>query len=205
VPISADIGILSQLSRLSCIVTVDSGLNLNAPDKRIDYRRKYMRYALQTNLMLIMLVTLVEISFASDHSNKSVSETVIDTVFSEAERRLIKEHYENTPALQPTDSVRHSTQKHAGLPPGLANREALPPGLAKQLQRNGTLPPGLAKRDLPAELTSMLPPVRDGYERSVIEDVAIVLIEKASGRIADIILGPDINEDTRRSQPGRED
>src|SRR5215471_5571003 len=29
-----------------------------------------------------------------------------------------------------------------GLPPGLAKREALPPGLEKQLVRNGTLPPG---------------------------------------------------------------
>src|SRR5215470_14934501 len=29
------------------------------------------------------------------------------------------------------------------LPPGLAKRDRLPPGLEKQLVRNGTLPPGL--------------------------------------------------------------
>src|SRR5215469_4458222 len=47
-----------------------------------------------------------------------------------------------------------------GLPPGLAKREALPPGLEKQLVRNGTLPPGLQKRiqPCPPELVRVLPP-----------------------------------------------
>ena len=34
----------------------------------------------------------------------------------------------------------------SGLPPGLAKRGDLPPGLEKQLRRNGTLPPGLQKK-----------------------------------------------------------
>ncbi len=34
--------------------------------------------------------------------------------------------------------------KPAGLPPGLAKRDELPPGLEKQLEKNGTLPPGLS-------------------------------------------------------------
>jgi hypothetical protein len=58
-----------------------------------------------------------------------------------------------------------------------------------QLQRNGTLPPGLAKRALPADLESQLPPVKKGYQRSILEDLTIVLIEEATGRIADIIIG----------------
>src|SRR5215831_5359969 len=33
-----------------------------------------------------------------------------------------------------------------GLPPGLAKKESLPPGLQKQLVRNGQLPPGLEKK-----------------------------------------------------------
>lgn len=37
----------------------------------------------------------------------------------------------------------------SNLPPGLARRDSLPPGLEKQLQRNGTLPPGLQKRVRP--------------------------------------------------------
>jgi len=37
--------------------------------------------------------------------------------------------------------------EHRGqLPPGLAKKDRLPPGLEKQLVRRGTLPPGLQKR-----------------------------------------------------------
>ena len=77
-------------------------------------------------------------------------------------------------------------KKQKGLPPGLAKKEQLPPGLQKQLARNGTLPPGLAKRELPADLESRLPPVPAGMER-VIADTHVVLVEKASGIIRDII------------------
>jgi hypothetical protein len=37
-------------------------------------------------------------------------------------------------------------KKKTGLPPGLAKREELPPGLEMQVEKNGSLPPGLAKR-----------------------------------------------------------
>ena len=52
-----------------------------------------------------------------------------------------------------------------GLPPGLAKRAGnLPPGLEKQLLRNGTVPPGLQKRlePLPVELERRLPPLPPG-------------------------------------------
>ena len=47
------------------------------------------------------------------------------------------------------------------LPSGLAKKDRLPPGLEKQLVRNGTLPPGLQKRlyPAPAELERCLPPL----------------------------------------------
>src|SRR5262249_6571683 len=48
-------------------------------------------------------------------------------------------------------------QNRRGLPPGLAKRDSLPPGLRKQLQRNGTLPPGLEKKLVP------LPPVLEAH------------------------------------------
>jgi hypothetical protein len=46
------------------------------------------------------------------------------------------------------------------LPPGLAKKDQLPPGLEKQLVRRGTLPPGLQKRiqPCPREIEHMLPP-----------------------------------------------
>lgn len=46
------------------------------------------------------------------------------------------------------------------LPPGLAKKDRLPPGLEKQLVVRGTLPPGLQKRvyPCPQELERRLPP-----------------------------------------------
>jgi len=73
-----------------------------------------------------------------------------------------------------------------GLPPGLAKRDSLPPGLQKQLERNGTLPPGLQARALPGDLERDLPDLPDGVERGTVDD-DVMLIEKATGRILDII------------------
>ena len=76
--------------------------------------------------------------------------------------------------------------KNKGMPPGLAKRESLPPGLARQLEKNGKLPSGLAKRDLPSDLESKLPPPPEGTEREVVDN-DIVLIDKAKGTILDIL------------------
>ncbi|MEO8677848.1 MAG: hypothetical protein ABI665_02300 [Vicinamibacterales bacterium] len=56
---------------------------------------------------------------------------------------------------------------HASLPPGLAKKEALPPGLRKQLVEKGRLPPGLDKHftPLPPELTLRLQPMPTYYHR----------------------------------------
>lgn len=75
-----------------------------------------------------------------------------------------------------------------GLPPGLAKRESLPPGLQKRLEKHGSLPPGLAKRNLPADLESKLPEPPPGLERIIAGD-DVVLLEKATGKILDVIEG----------------
>lgn len=75
-----------------------------------------------------------------------------------------------------------------GLPPGLAKRDSLPPGLQKRLEKHGTLPPGLAKRDIPAGLESKLPELPPGLERIIAGD-DVVLLEKATGKILDVIEG----------------
>lgn len=48
----------------------------------------------------------------------------------------------------------------SNLPPGLAKKDHLPPGLEKHLVRNGQLPPGLQKKvySCPPELERQLPP-----------------------------------------------
>jgi hypothetical protein len=76
----------------------------------------------------------------------------------------------------------------SGLPPGLAKRGGnLPPGLEKQLERNGQLPPGLQKRlePLPFALERQLVRLPRGCRRGIIGD-DIVLLD-ARGRIADIL------------------
>ncbi|GAC1620874.1 MAG: hypothetical protein PVS2B2_14820 [Candidatus Acidiferrum sp.] len=57
-----------------------------------------------------------------------------------------------------------------GLPPGLAKRDRLPPGLERQLRERGTLPPGLQKKiqPIPEDLDRRLPPPPDGYRRVII-------------------------------------
>ncbi len=68
------------------------------------------------------------------------------------------------------------------LPPGLAKRDRLPPGLEKQLRERGTLPPGLQKRvqPLPFELERQLHRLPTGYRRVVIGGNVILMDERTS-------------------------
>jgi hypothetical protein len=56
------------------------------------------------------------------------------------------------------------------LPPGLAKKDRLPPGLERQLIVRGTLPPGLRgyMRPCPVEVVQYLPPPPEGYMHTVI-------------------------------------
>ena len=78
------------------------------------------------------------------------------------------------------DSLNEWYHQHEnGLPPGLAKRDQLPPGLEKQLRERGTLPPGLQKKiePVPVELERRLPPPPEGCDcRNVIIGGHIVLL-----------------------------
>jgi len=65
----------------------------------------------------------------------------------------------------------------AGLPPGLAKKDHLPPGLERQLQRSGTLPPGLQKRvqPLPGSCAARLPRLPRDWARVVLSGRIILL------------------------------
>ena len=80
-------------------------------------------------------------------------------------------------ARQRTAIVNCLNDPKAGLPPGLAKRESLPPGLQKHIQKNGTLPPGLQKKvqALPSQCQVNLPRLPGGWERVVLGDRVIVL------------------------------
>ncbi len=114
--------------------------------------------------------------------------SLADVIFSEVEKAIIEHYYRDSDPERGAGREEKPAKKGKSkkLPPGLAKKDALPPGLAKQLERNHTLPPGLAKRALPDELRERLPPHPPGHER-VIVDGDVVLIERATGIIKDII------------------
>ncbi len=64
-----------------------------------------------------------------------------------------------------------------GLPPGLAKKRALPPGLRKQLRERGHLPPGLERYwvPLPVELERTLPPLPPHHVRRWVDDDLLVI------------------------------
>ena len=72
------------------------------------------------------------------------------------------------------------------LPPGLGKRDSLPPGLDKQVERNGTLPPGLQKRaqPLPEVCSARLPRLPADWSRVVLG--GRVLLLDPNDRIADL-------------------
>jgi hypothetical protein len=113
---------------------------------------------------------------ADDKAAEKASQEIIDTLISASERAIIGEY------------VHTAKSSGQGLPPGLAQREQLPPGLQKQIQRNGTLPPGLAKRELPPDLLSRLPRRPEGQGYRVVGD-DVVLIDTATRVILDVVKG----------------
>ena len=88
-------------------------------------------------------------------------------VFTREEITLVRNYFESN---------------RAGLPPGLAKREKLPPGLQKHLERNGTLPPGLQKKvqPMPPELERRMRLLPTGYRRVVIAGNVILMNEKTA-------------------------
>jgi hypothetical protein len=76
---------------------------------------------------------------------------------------------------------------HDRLPPGLAKRDDLPPGLERQLIVRGTLPPGLRARirPCPPEFVRMLPPPPPHCEHVFIGG-HLVLLNRANFQVVDI-------------------
>ncbi len=78
-------------------------------------------------------------------------------------------------------------EHHEHLPPGLAKRDRLPPGLERQLVVRGTLPLGLQRKmqPCPPDLERMLPPPPPNYAHVVIGG-NLVLLNRANFQIADV-------------------
>jgi hypothetical protein len=79
------------------------------------------------------------------------------------------------------------SESEGHLPPGLAKKDRLPPGLEKQLVVRGTLPPGLQKRiyPCPVELERRLPPPPPDCAHVLIGG-HIVLLNRRSNLVVDV-------------------
>jgi len=95
-------------------------------------------------------------------------DTSIDIRFTDADKYIIQDYYRRN------------------LPPGLAKRSTLPPGLQKQLQRKGSLPPGLSAEPLPHDLERNLSRLPEGYIRVRIE-TDIFIMRAATKEIIDVL------------------
>ena len=104
-----------------------------------------------------------------NHTNAGVQNVnvSVQVVFSSQERDILRGWYGD-----------HKNN----LPPGLAKRDRLPPGLESQLRERGTLPPGLQKKvmPLPVDLERRLPPPPSGCSRVVIGGNIVLMDTKTS-------------------------
>ena len=85
------------------------------------------------------------------------------------------------------ERVIHDYYGRRNLPPGLAKRDSLPPGLTRQLRERGQLPPGLQKRltPVPADLARELPGAPPYYER-YFAGRDLVVLDSRTNRIVSI-------------------
>lgn len=98
---------------------------------------------------------------------------MIDIAFSDHDRALIRDYY-------------GGAYKTKQLPPGLAKKGKLPPGIQKQLVRRGQLPPGLEYHRLPHDLERKLSHLPDNYLRVAIGG-SFVLFNRHTNVIFDVM------------------
>ncbi len=154
-------------------------------------------YILKITVLCLSILSftssIAEAGHKRDDSSSS-SEKLVKVIFGEVEKALIEEYFGKDKKRDHDKYYdRHESSKHKkkhkkrkGMPPGLAKRDSLPPGLQKQLEKNGRLPPGLEGRDLPYDLRKHLPKAKHGTKR-IIVDKDIVLIEEGTKIILDIL------------------
>ena len=104
---------------------------------------------------------------SDNHAKAGVQNVSVQVVFSSRERDILRGWY---------------GEHKNNLPPGLAKRDRLPPGLESQLRERGTLPPGLQKKimPVPVDLARRLPPPPSGCSRVIIGGNIVLMDTKTS-------------------------
>jgi hypothetical protein len=138
-----------------------------------------MRHAKHTLLVAVLAISLAPgVAFAGQgrgrgHANgrgaSAGDEAVV--IDRDGHRRIVRDYYRNN-----------------ALPPGLAKRQSLPPGLEKQLRERGELPPGLQKRltAVPSPLAARLPGLPPYYTR-YFAGSDLLVVDTRSNRIVSVI------------------
>jgi hypothetical protein len=138
-------------------------------------------------ILMLALTLVTHLAWAQGNSGKGRGRNDAESVGDKIRNTL--------PASEPVFTTQERTVvtnyfrgNASGLPPGLAKRDRLPPGLERQLRERGTLPPGLQKKvqPLPPELERQLTVLPTGYRRVVIGN-AVILMNTKTALIYDII------------------
>jgi hypothetical protein len=118
---------------------------------------------LRTVCLAVMALALLAPAKDKPGKAKGHEKHAAATMFRAADRGVIADYYRSHPA-------------------------GLPPGLEKQLRRNGRLPPGLEKRMVafPPELESRLPPCPPDVRRGISGGVAL-MYNSRTGVVLDIV------------------
>ncbi|MGW8286782.1 MAG: hypothetical protein ACWGOD_00975, partial [Desulfobulbales bacterium] len=98
-------------------------------------------------------------------------------IFSDQDREKVNHYYK-------------SRRKAKKIPPGLAKKEELPPGLQKHIQKYNELPPGLEGRRLSPDLDTSLTRLPKGYIRLKVGS-DVVLMNEITRVIFDVIWNVD--------------
>ncbi|MBI4401153.1 MAG: hypothetical protein HY581_05940 [Nitrospirae bacterium] len=147
--------------------------------------------------MMVAMVGLTAMLFIVGSARAQVSiQGGVRIVFGDDEQQTIKNYYGKEiieKALEQSEKEGKGKGKgkgkgRKGLPPGLAKKAKLPPGIEKQLERNGTLPQGLEKEmePLPRELEERLKPLPPDHVRVVV-GTDIIVMNKTTQKILDIV------------------
>ena len=144
--------------------------------------KRFVHFALAAALSLTPGAAFADKDHGNGHGNghdRDKHERAEERHEAKAERHYYREH----------DRELHEWYRahYRQLPPGLAKRDELPPGLQRQLVVRGTLPPGLrAKmRPCPVEVEQYLPPAPVGYTHTVIGG-NIVLVNRSTFFVMDV-------------------
>ena len=127
------------------------------------YLRTYMIYCVVLSVLMAGCATTPTVDSGTIAIETEDMSAVI--VFSDSDRGKIRHYYEN---IKKTKTV----------PPGLAKKQELPPGLQKHVVKHGELPPGLEGRGLPQDLEGVLSHLPAGFVRLRVGGDVVLLNEK---------------------------